>query len=184
MSRSASLIAAAAIWVDHVAQALAEKGEAEGGDNDRQTAGDHQPRRLADQRIAIFQERAPGGRRRLHPHAEEGEARLERDDVGNVHRRQHGQHADDVGNHVLEQVPRDRGAHRPLGHDELGSAEAQRLGARHPPIGRDRGRHDHEHHRLERGPTSARTASANITVGNDRIVSNRSEISASSHFGP
>ena len=64
---------------------------------------------------------------------------------------EHGQHTDDVGQHMHAQNSRHRRPHRALGHDELAVAQAERLGPYYPAIGRYRGRHDDEDHGLQAG---------------------------------
>src|SRR5436190_1398888 len=47
--------------VDHVAHRLAEEGEAEGGKDQRQAAGNRRPGRILNVVLALVQDRAPGG---------------------------------------------------------------------------------------------------------------------------
>src|SRR5918996_1594857 len=62
--------------IEHVAQRLAEEGEAKRAQHQRDAGRDHQPRRVADEGIAVVQNVAPGRRRRAHAKPEERQARL------------------------------------------------------------------------------------------------------------
>ena len=77
-------------------KAFAKEGEAKRGDDQRNAAGHHDPRRLADKTIALLQDAAPARRRRRNAHAEIGEASLERHDGGDVHAGDDEQGAHDI----------------------------------------------------------------------------------------
>ena len=83
--------------IEQVAERLAEKGEAERGQHQRHAAGDHRPGRLADDQVALVQDRAPGCGRRQDAEAEEAEASLDRHHHRHVHGAEDQERPGDVG---------------------------------------------------------------------------------------
>ena len=73
--------------IDRVAQALAEQREAERRQRQHAARHQHRPDRLLEIGEAVEQHRAPARQRRADADAEEAQARLQRDDDGDVHAR-------------------------------------------------------------------------------------------------
>ncbi len=62
-----------AAWVKGIAQPIAQQVNGQDGEDDEQAWEEpHPPRVLQDERLRLIQHIAPGGRRRLHAQAEEG----------------------------------------------------------------------------------------------------------------
>ena len=134
-----------------VAQRLAEEGEADGGDDDRQSAGDGEPRRLADKGIAVIEDGAPRGRGRADAEAKEAHPGLGSDDHGQVHADENENGSDDIGKNMHAKHPPDRGADGDRGEHELGIPQSKRLCTDDARIGGRREQDHHQNDSLEAG---------------------------------
>src|SRR5215211_7687887 len=68
-----------------VAERLSEKGESEGGKDDRQASRNGQPRRFAHKGVTVIENRSPGWRRRTYAEAKKAHAGLGRDHHRHIH---------------------------------------------------------------------------------------------------
>jgi hypothetical protein len=121
-------------------------------DDDRQAAGDGDPRRLADIGEAVVQDRAPGRRGRADAEAEETHPGLDGDDDGYVHGGEDHQRPDDVGQDMQPQDPRRARPHALRRGDEFGGFERNGLGPDDPRVARDVHEDHHDHDGGKRRP--------------------------------
>src|SRR5215472_1221097 len=130
--------------IDGVPQRLAEEGEPERRQHQRQSARQDDPGRVADEGIAVVEHRAPARRRRPHAEAQKAQPCLDGDHHGNVHAREDEERPDDVRHHMHRQDARGAGTQRALRQDELGVLQRLRLRAHDPAVARREG-HDDDH---------------------------------------
>src|SRR3954451_14308388 len=115
--------------VEDVAQPVAEEVDAEDDDHDREAGEDRHPHALVDVRAGGGEHVAPGGLGRLRSETEERERRLAEDRRREVHRRQHDEGGDDVGNQVPEHDPQSSASGRARRFDEWKAHHLEHGGA-------------------------------------------------------
>src|SRR5258708_32298739 len=71
--------------IDRVAKSPAEKGKAEGREQERNPARQYDPRRVADEGVAVIEHGAPARSRRAPAKTEKAQPGLDRDGDGNIH---------------------------------------------------------------------------------------------------
>src|SRR5690349_6575392 len=173
------------LGVERLAQPVADEVEGEGDEDDDQAGEDGDVRRLAQHHPSVAHHDAPVGRRRLHPEAEEAQARADDDhqaDQGggvDQHRRDH------VGEDVADDDRRLAGAAGARRFDigllldlqGRGAGDARDVGHQHDHDGDDLGRDAGLQHAGDGdGEQHQREGEQDVERAHDRLVDHAAEI--------
>src|SRR5712692_2405642 len=120
--------------VESIAEAVAEKIDAEDGDENGQAREGCEPPGRREVDAAVGQHSAPGRRGRLDAQGEEGQRGLDDDDPGHVQRGHHEPWREGIGQHVAEEDAAVAAPQRDGGLHELALTDGQHLAPHHARV--------------------------------------------------
>ena len=110
-------------WVEHIAQGITDEVEGEREQQDCRARNEDEPGCAREIGLVFEDDIAPGGRRRLHANAEEGQRRLQKNGGGDSERGPDDHRGKEMWQDMLEDDAGRTRTHRALGLDEIAFRE-------------------------------------------------------------